>query len=154
MSGRDTSGRFLAWQPTPVFLPGESQGQRSLAGHSPWDHKESDMTEAIEHTCTQITVESILLYLRASETANLSKLRFVGLAVFKTVLPPPKYSIIEAASENIQKTKIMAPDPISSVQFSCSVMSNSLRPHETQQARPPCPSPIPGVYPNSWPLSP
>ena len=31
---------------TPVFLPGESHGQRSLAGYSPWDHKESDMTEA------------------------------------------------------------------------------------------------------------
>ena len=35
-----------AWQPTPVFLPGESPWQRSLAGHSPWGHKESDMTEA------------------------------------------------------------------------------------------------------------
>ena len=33
------------WQPTPVLLPGESHGQRSLAGSSPWGHKESDMTE-------------------------------------------------------------------------------------------------------------
>ena len=33
------------WQPTPVFLPGESHGQRSLAGYSPWGHKESDMTK-------------------------------------------------------------------------------------------------------------
>ena len=40
-----------------------------------------------------------------------------------------------------------------SVQFSCSVVSNSLRPHELQHARPPCPSPAPGVYPNSRPLS-
>ena len=44
---------------------------------------------------------------------------------------------------NIQKTKIMASGPISSVQFSRSVMSNSLRPHESQHARPPCPSPSP-----------
>ena len=29
------------WQPTPVFLPGESHGQRSLAGYSPWGRKES-----------------------------------------------------------------------------------------------------------------
>ena len=36
-----------------------------------------------------------------------------------------------------------------SVQFSCSVMSNSLQPHESQHARPPCPSPTPGVHPNS-----
>ena len=40
-----------------------------------------------------------------------------------------------------------------SVQFSCSVVSNSLRPHESQHPKPPCPSPIPGVYPNSCPLS-
>ena len=40
-----------------------------------------------------------------------------------------------------------------SVQFSQSVMSNSLRPHETQHVRPPCPSPTPRVYPNSCPLS-
>ena len=33
------------WQPTPVFLPGESNGQRSLADYSPWGHKESGMTE-------------------------------------------------------------------------------------------------------------
>ena len=33
------------WQPTPVFLPGESQGQGSLLGYSPWGHKESDTTE-------------------------------------------------------------------------------------------------------------
>ena len=35
------------WLPTPVFLPGESHGQRSLAGYSPWGHKESDMTEQL-----------------------------------------------------------------------------------------------------------
>ena len=34
------------WQPTPVFLPGESHGQRSLAGYSPRGPKETDMTEA------------------------------------------------------------------------------------------------------------
>ena len=60
-SGKDSSGR--CWrlefhprvkkipqrrkgQPTPVFLPGESHGQRSLAGSSSWGYKESDRTEA------------------------------------------------------------------------------------------------------------
>ena len=38
------------WQPTPAFLPGESHGQRSLAGCSPWGHKRSDMTQ---HVCTE-----------------------------------------------------------------------------------------------------
>ena len=41
----------------------------------------------------------------------------------------------------------------SSVQFSCSVMSDSLRPHESQHTRPPCPSPSPGVHSDSIPLS-
>ena len=42
---------------------------------------------------------------------------------------------------------------IDSVQFSHSVVSDSLWSHELQHARPPCPSPTPGVYPNSCPLS-
>ena len=41
----------------------------------------------------------------------------------------------------------------SSVQFSHSVVSDSLRPHESQHPRPPCPSPTPGVHPDSRPLT-
>ena len=41
----------------------------------------------------------------------------------------------------------------SSIQFSSSVMSNSLQPHEPQHSRPPCPSQTPRVYPDSYPLS-
>ena len=36
--------------PTPVFLPGESHGQKNLAGYSPRGHKESDMTEQLTHS--------------------------------------------------------------------------------------------------------
>ena len=43
--------------------------------------------------------------------------------------------------------------PYTSVQFSCSVVSDSLRPHELQHVRPPCPSPTPGVHSNSCPSS-
>ena len=39
------------WQPTPVFLPGKSHGQRSLVGYSPWGHKESERTE---HACMYV----------------------------------------------------------------------------------------------------
>ena len=49
----------------------------------------------------------------------------------------------------IKKIKLIT----SSVQFSHSVMSDSLGPHESQHAKPPCPSPTPGVCPNSCPLS-
>ena len=48
---------------------------------------------------------------------------------------------------------IYANKRFSSVQFSHSVMSNSLQPHESQHARPPCPSPTPGVHSNSHPSS-
>ena len=43
------SGRSIGkghGRPTPVFLPGESHGQRSLAGYSPWGHREVDTVEA------------------------------------------------------------------------------------------------------------
>ena len=48
------SGRFpwrRKWQPTPVFLPGESQGRRSLVGYSPRARQESDTTERL-HSLT------------------------------------------------------------------------------------------------------
>ena len=37
------------WQPTPVFLPGESHGQRSLEGYSSWGGNELDMTEGLNN---------------------------------------------------------------------------------------------------------
>ena len=53
---------------------------------------------------------------------------------------------------NIQKTEIMASGPISSVQFSYSVVSDSLQPHGLQHARLPCPSPTPRACSNSCSL--
>ena len=52
--GFDPWGRKIPWrrkwQPTPAFLPGKSHQQRSLAGYSPWGHKEPDMTERLNNT--------------------------------------------------------------------------------------------------------
>ena len=42
------------WQPTPVVLSGESHGRRSLAGYSPWGHKESDTTEGTSRLCAHM----------------------------------------------------------------------------------------------------
>ena len=47
------------WQPSPVFLPGESHGQRSLAGYGPQDRKELDMTEAIQHAWTSLVAQMV-----------------------------------------------------------------------------------------------
>ena len=47
----------MKWQPTSVFLPGKSHGQRNLVGHNPWGRKELDMTERLSmHTHTFIYV--------------------------------------------------------------------------------------------------
>ena len=48
-------------QPTPVFLPGEVHGQRSLTGYSPWGHKESDMTEQLTQYVTNTHLISSLI---------------------------------------------------------------------------------------------
>ena len=53
-------GRFpwrRKWQPTPVFLPGESHGRRSLVGYSPWGRKESDTTERVTLSLSQSAIE-------------------------------------------------------------------------------------------------
>ena len=54
------------WQPTPVFLPGESQGQGSLVGCSLWGHTEQDMTEVTQQQQqreTKMNLESLLIIL-------------------------------------------------------------------------------------------
>ena len=59
---------------------------------------------------------------------------------------------IDLATEE-QYLKVISIIEKASVQFSHSVVSNSLQPHGLQHTRPPCPSPTPRVYPNSCPSS-
>ena len=55
------------WLPIPVFLPGGSYGQRSLAGYSPWGHKELDTTEVkLIHTNTGVLLEWLTAAVEAS----------------------------------------------------------------------------------------
>ena len=56
---------------------------------------------------------------------------------------------VSIQKEDITIVNNYAPNISQFSQFSCSVLSESLRPHESQHARPPCPSPTPGVHPNS-----
>ena len=55
------------WQPTPVFLPGESHGQRSLVCYSPWGLKESDMTE---HTHTKQNTNAYIDFITGQTLLN------------------------------------------------------------------------------------
>ena len=70
---------------------------------------------------------------------------FANFAYSSPLLPYCRY--VTSHLERVQRPCI------SSVQFSCSVVTDSLWPHKPQHTKPPCPSPTPGVYPNSYPLS-
>ena len=54
--------RRRQWQPTPVLLPGESQGQRSLVGCRLWGCTESDTTETTQHNNFTLLIQWPLLY--------------------------------------------------------------------------------------------
>ena len=74
---------------------------------------------------------------------------FIFIPSFSYFLP------IEVTTEHwVELPVLYSRFSFSSVQFSHSVMSDSLRPHESQHARPPCPSPTPGVHSDSRPSSP
>ena len=80
--GKIPQGR--EWLPTPVFLPEEFHGQRSVAGYSPWVHKELDLTE-------WLTVHSTKVCSRAShkETAAKGLIQHCGSMIYQesTLLP-------------------------------------------------------------------
>ena len=68
----------------------------------------------------------------------------------------PGIELMSSVSPELQTDSLLLShqrSPIISVKFSCSVMSNSLRPHGLQHASPPCPSPTPRVHPDPCPLS-
>ena len=68
------------------------------------------------------------------------------------IRPPLLFLLCEALTNSLMHFTFYK-KCFSSVQFNHSVMSNSLQPHESQHARPPCPSPTPGVHSNSCPSS-
>ena len=78
------------WQPTPVFLPGESYGQKSLAGYSPWGHKESDTTEQLNNKNNNNNS-----YIESSRIITRLRVPFLqGLYVLR-ILTPDKSNILK-----------------------------------------------------------
>ena len=146
------------WQPTPVYLPGISHGWRSRAGYSPWGHKESDTTEqlhSLTHSlaCVQSTSVSYLCSPDGLRGGSLSKKNFKDIHQRFLTLRQEETLIRKnwCKADKLQGKWCLTLK--ASVQFSCSVVSYSLRPHESQHARPPCPSPTPGVHSDSCPSS-
>ena len=134
--------RKIPWrrarQPISAFLPGESHGQSSLAGYSPRGHKERYRTEVTEHACTHAWWHYKL---------------FCVFLKFMLKMQPQYLRMWLFGKRGFKEVNKVKWGYISSVQFSTSVVSDSLQPHESQHARPPCPSPTPGVHSDSCPSS-
>ena len=152
------------WPPTPVFLPGKSHRQRNLVCYSPWDRKETDMTECNnKQTLSQPNVWPHIKYQTGSQPLGAST-RGSGYDVegvrggktnsylwLNICDMHPHAWLLHFCCMN---TWIFMYLSYSSVQFSCSVMSDSLWPHGLQHARLPCPSPTPRTCSNSCPSHP
>ena len=131
-------GSILGWEDsleksivTPeVFLSGESHRQWSLAGYSPWSHKDLDMIDF--HVTQQPLCRSrdSKMHKMIPALQQLCSLVFWNKRIYSLNI-----------SFLICKTD--------SIQFSCLAMSDTLQPHGLQHARLPCPSPTPGAYSNS-----
>ena len=75
------------WQPTPVLLPGEFHGQRSSAGYSPWDPKESDMTVQLTFTFNDKPAPNInVVYKTQIEHSRGTQSLFMYLQIQQTLL--------------------------------------------------------------------
>ena len=70
--------RRRKWQPTPVFLPGKSHGQRvPMAGYSPWGCRESDTTRMIKHASTTNLIKKSNTILRNNVFVNCAFYNFI-----------------------------------------------------------------------------
>ena len=95
-----------------------------------------------------------ILGFRRNFALGVTKLKLDHLKLFCPVSYGTHSFCWQAASQYSSGKRVILPSGWEIlVQFSCSVVSDSLRPHEPQHARPPCPSPTPKVHPNPCPLS-
>ena len=150
------------WQPTPVLLPGKSHGRRSLVGYSPWGRKELDTTEQLHFT------HFILSHWRRKwqptpvflPGESHGKRSLAGHGPWSRresdmteVTKHTRTPYIHQVNSTVVNVLLYLLYDIYSFQFSHSVVSDCLRPHESQHIRPPCPSPTPGVHSDSRPSS-
>ena len=126
-----------AWQPTPIFLPGKSNGQRSL-----WATVHSVGRVGGNWSDSACTVQKEE---GASQTLRTRGMGWKGIVRGRQIAIMIKVKLLSESKLNLNIFWL------SVSQFSHSVVSNSLRPHGLQHARPPCPTHR--VYSDSCPLS-
>ena len=95
-----------SWQPTPVFLPGESHGQGSLTSYSPWSCKESDTTEACTHLVQACSALSALGWRLAASASSLHSALFAALCLSES-----HHGVLEGGSrwDSFRDVKIIMP---------------------------------------------
>ena len=127
---------YAAAKPAYFFLPPLSLNLKCHCKKAPYGiGKKKNLKSSSQHTNPEI-------YFRNS-SENKENL----CSCWSWIFPQP--SLLVVIIIITLHDSIFVPNAFSSVQFSHSVVSNSLRPHELQHARPPCPLPTPGVHPNS-----
>ena len=163
-----------AWK-FPVLLPGKFHGQRSLVGCGPWGCLESDTTEWLPFRFSLSCIgEGNDNPLQCSCLENPRDRRAWGTAVYGVIQSQTWLKWLSSSSSRSLESFLRQPFSLNSenkyywlwrflanhlsaisfsVQFSHSVMSDSLWSHGLQHTRPPCPSPTPRVYSYSCPLS-
>ena len=155
------------WKPTPVFLPGKPHGQRSLASYSAWGCKRvrHDFAPEPQQQHMQCVLGSLqligtprtgahqaLLSMEFSRKNTGMGCHFLLQRIFLTQGSNP--GLLHWQADSLPLHPLGSPTTtISSVQFSRSVVSDSLQPHGLQHARLPCPSPTPRAYSNACPSS-
>ena len=131
------------------LLPGKFHGRRSLVGCSPWGHEESDMTERLcFHVSLSCVGEGNGNPLQCSCLENPRDGGVWWAAVYGVAQSCTRLKRLSSSRVKL-KVLLLHAAMFSSVTQLCP----TLRPHGLQHARPPCPSPTPGVYSNSCPLS-
>ena len=139
------------------ILPGKFHGQRSLLGYSSGVTKSqtplSNSHTPINYEMTMISILATSHRLPSRKTYISSRLLSQPLSFQKGCSRKLQTGIqpAEMQRDSVQWARLY--QRCSSVQFSRSVMSDSLQHHELQHARPPCPSPTPGVHSDSRPSS-
>ena len=141
-----------AWQPKPVFLLGESRGQKGLVGYGPmglqrikhnWAHSICLLSSNLRQLILSLPICHII-----GHSGSIT--RISGFLEVEELVEAGQTTTLTAAS-NYTHTSIHCllhfNLPFSSVQ-SLSLLSSFLRPHGLQHTRLPCPSPTPGVYSN------
>ena len=135
-------------------------GLRSLACYSPWERKESDTTELLNNNKSCFVFLLVILCIshgRGKEicpplpfSSQIPKC-FLKHVIPSGLLPLPLICLLKLQL-SFQEQVSALPDSRQSsspVRFSCSVMSDSLQLQRLQHSRLPCPSPTPGVHPDS-----